>query len=81
MPFPDVQRKPFLHDKKMCYTRQRTQRSYFKRRKLFERSSVSASNGGFFRMKVSNMCEKDSDNLEAHDPRGIAIQGLLHGQS
>ncbi|XP_042426711.1 telomere repeat-binding protein 2-like [Zingiber officinale] len=70
----DIQRKPFLHDKKTCYTRQRTQRSYFKRRKLFERCPVSASNRGFFRMKVSNTFKKDSNKLEAHDPRGTAIR-------
>lgn len=42
----DVERKPSFRNKKMHYTRQRTQRSTFKRRKLFDRHSVLASEFG-----------------------------------
>ncbi|KAL6907621.1 hypothetical protein ACP4OV_002660 [Aristida adscensionis] len=41
--YSDVERKPSFRNKKMHYTRQRTQRSTFKRRKLFDRHSVLAS--------------------------------------
>lgn len=74
---PDTQRKSFLHGKQMCYTRQRTHRSYFKRR-FFEHRSVSTSNGGIFRMEVSNMHEKNSNNVKVYNPHGTDIQGLLH---
>ncbi|KAK9279583.1 hypothetical protein L1049_013262 [Liquidambar formosana] len=39
--------KPIYRNRKTCYRRQRSQRNYpFKRRKLFDRSSVSNSDGG-----------------------------------
>ena len=38
----------------MCYTRQRTQRSSFKRRKLFERRSISASAGFIYGEGIPN---------------------------
>ncbi|XP_062210763.1 telomere repeat-binding protein 5-like [Phragmites australis] len=41
--YSDVERKPSFRNKKMHYTRQRTQRSTFKRRKLFDCHSVIAS--------------------------------------
>ncbi|OEL34784.1 Telomere repeat-binding protein 5 [Dichanthelium oligosanthes] len=44
--YSDVERKPSFRNKKMHYTRQRTQRSTFKRRKLFDRHSVLASEFG-----------------------------------
>jgi len=44
--YSDVDRKPSFRNKKMHYTRQRTQRSTFKRRKLFDRHSVLASEFG-----------------------------------
>ncbi|XP_074555705.1 telomere repeat-binding protein 2-like isoform X2 [Curcuma longa] len=69
----DTQRKSFLHGKQMCYTRQRTHRSYFKRR-FFEHRSVSTSNGGIFRMEVSNMHEKNSNNVKVYNPHGTDIQ-------
>jgi hypothetical protein len=42
----DVERKPSFRNKKMHYTRQRTQRSTFKRRKLFDRHAVLTSELG-----------------------------------
>ncbi|KAG8074437.1 hypothetical protein GUJ93_ZPchr0006g45956 [Zizania palustris] len=39
----DVDRKPSFRNKKMYYTRQRTQRSTFKRRKMFDRHSTLVS--------------------------------------
>ncbi|CAL4889264.1 unnamed protein product [Urochloa decumbens] len=44
--YSDVERKPSFRNKKMHYTRQRTQRSTFKRRKLFDRHTVLASEFG-----------------------------------
>ncbi|KAG2552954.1 telomere repeat-binding protein 5-like [Panicum virgatum] len=44
--YSDVERKPSFRNKKMHYTRQRTQRSTFKRRKLFDRHAVLASEFG-----------------------------------
>ncbi|GJN08304.1 hypothetical protein PR202_ga26210 [Eleusine coracana subsp. coracana] len=41
--YSDVERKPSFRNKKMYYTRQRTQRSTFKRRKMFDRHSVTAA--------------------------------------
>ncbi|CAN6230811.1 unnamed protein product [Urochloa humidicola] len=44
--YSDVERKPSFRNNKMHYTRQRTQRSTFKRRKLFDRHAVLASEFG-----------------------------------
>lgn len=44
--YSDVERKPSFHNKKMHYTRQRTQRTTFKRRKLFDRHAVLTSEFG-----------------------------------
>ncbi|RLN42796.1 telomere repeat-binding protein 5-like [Panicum miliaceum] len=44
--YSDVEQKPSFRNKKMHYTRQRTQRSTFKRRKLFDRHAVLASEFG-----------------------------------
>ncbi|CAN6284756.1 unnamed protein product [Urochloa humidicola] len=44
--YSDIERKPSFRNKKMHYTRQRTQRSTFKRRKLFDRHAVLASEFG-----------------------------------
>lgn len=41
----NTEMKPSFHNRKVCYTRQRTQRSAFKRRKLFQRRPMSAPNG------------------------------------
>nr|XP_010937605.1 telomere repeat-binding protein 2 isoform X2 [Elaeis guineensis] len=50
----DAEMKPVFRSRRMSCTRQRTQRSSFKRRKLFERFSISASDGGIFREGISN---------------------------
>ncbi|THU70072.1 hypothetical protein C4D60_Mb08t21190 [Musa balbisiana] len=63
----DVEQKPALRGKRMCYTRQRTQRSSFKRRKLFYNCSVSASDGGVYNEGVSNIREKGRIKLETDD--------------
>ncbi|TKW37331.1 hypothetical protein SEVIR_1G040000v4 [Setaria viridis] len=44
--YSDVERKPSFRNKKMHYTGQRTQRSTFKRRKLFDHHAVLASEFG-----------------------------------
>ncbi|XP_038985279.1 telomere-binding protein 1-like [Phoenix dactylifera] len=63
----DVEMKPFFRSRRMSCTRQRTQRSSFKRRKLFERCSMSASDGGIFREGISNPPGKGGIKVEASD--------------
>ncbi|CAD5166631.1 unnamed protein product [Musa acuminata subsp. malaccensis] len=69
----DTEKKRSLHGKKIYYTRQRTQRSYCKRRKLFERCLVSASNGGMYSGDIPNLCEMGGIGTEAHDPRTAVL--------
>ncbi|KAJ8458787.1 hypothetical protein OPV22_031713 [Ensete ventricosum] len=64
----DTEKKRSLHGKKIYYTRQRTQRSYCKRRKLFERCLVSTSNGGMYSRNIPNLCEMGGIGVEAHHP-------------
>ncbi|CAL9134917.1 unnamed protein product [Musa textilis] len=64
----DTEKKRSLHGKKIYYTRQRTQRSYCKRRKLFEHCLVSTSNGGMYSGDIPNLCEMGGIGVEAHDP-------------
>ncbi|XP_077238992.1 telomere repeat-binding protein 5-like [Tasmannia lanceolata] len=55
----DLGTKPVFRSSKMCYRRQRTQRcSPFKRRNLFERRSLSTSDGGISSEAISNSPEK-----------------------
>ncbi|WOL14904.1 telomere repeat-binding protein 2-like [Canna indica] len=70
----DIETKAVLRSKKICYTRQRTQRSYFKRRRLIERCMISASNRGFFSEDISSLCEKNSIKIEAHDPHRTSLE-------
>ncbi|XP_008784600.2 telomere repeat-binding protein 2 [Phoenix dactylifera] len=70
----DVEMKSVFHSRRMPCTRQRTQRSSFKRRKLFERCSISASDGGIFRDGISNPPGKGGIKLEASDS-----PATLHG--
>ncbi|KAG1371713.1 telomere repeat-binding protein 2 [Cocos nucifera] len=69
-----VEMKPVFRSRRMSCTRQRTQRSSFKRRKLFERFSISASDGGIFREGISNPPGKGGIKVEA---RHSAV--TLHG--
>ncbi|XP_072959831.1 telomere-binding protein 1-like [Typha angustifolia] len=69
----DVEAKSSFRCKKMCSTRQRTQRTMFKRRKLFERCLVSPS-GGIFSEGISNSPAKSSIKMEASDSHAT-----LHG--
>ncbi|KAG1339236.1 putative Telomere-binding protein 1 [Cocos nucifera] len=69
----DVEMKPVFRSRRMPCTRLRT-RSSFKRRKLFERCSLSASDGGIFRDGISNPPGKSGIKLEASD-----APATLHG--
>ncbi|CAL9180324.1 unnamed protein product [Musa hybrid cultivar] len=65
----DVEQKHAVQGKRMCYTRQRTQRNSSKRRKLFDRCSVSVCGGGIYD-DVSNLCENGGIKLETYDSQG-----------
>ncbi|KAF8397470.1 hypothetical protein HHK36_016387 [Tetracentron sinense] len=55
----DGETRPVYRFRKSCYTRQRSQRNFpFKRRKLFDRSSVSKSDGGISSEQIFNSPEK-----------------------
>ncbi|KAJ6832713.1 telomere repeat-binding protein 2-like isoform X1 [Iris pallida] len=60
--------KAIYRNRKLCYTRQRTQRCSFKRRKLFERRSVSASNLDIYNEGVSLSPRLDCIKMETSDP-------------
>ncbi|XP_020695415.1 telomere repeat-binding protein 2-like [Dendrobium catenatum] len=61
--------KPALHSRKLSYTRQRTQRCSFKRKKLLERFSSSASNGGFCSQDVPDSLVKCDTKFDSSDPQ------------
>ncbi|XP_073113229.1 telomere repeat-binding protein 5 isoform X1 [Elaeis guineensis] len=63
----DVEMKPIFRSRRMPCRRLRTQRSSFKRKKLFERCSISASDGGIFRDDITNPPAKSGIKLEASD--------------
>ncbi|KAJ8471548.1 hypothetical protein OPV22_025891 [Ensete ventricosum] len=63
----DVEQKPALRGKRMCYTRQRTQRSSFKRRKLFDHCPVLAYDGGIYGEGLSKMSGNSRIKLETDD--------------
>ncbi|KAH0461042.1 hypothetical protein IEQ34_008617 [Dendrobium chrysotoxum] len=74
--------KPALRSRKLSYTRQRTQRSSFKRKKLLERVSFSASNGGFCSQDVPDSlvkCDKCDTKFDSSDPH--AHLNDAHGRS
>nr|XP_010931283.1 telomere repeat-binding protein 3 isoform X3 [Elaeis guineensis] len=55
----DVETKPASHSRKICHARRRTQRSLFKRRKVFEHCSISPSDGGISSKGFCNPFEKE----------------------
>lgn len=61
----DVKVKPVFRNRKLFYTRQRTQRSSFKRKKLFDRCSLSPSCGTSRDEALLDSLEKNSFRLEA----------------
>jgi hypothetical protein len=67
----DVDRKPSFRNKKMHYTRQRTQRSTFKRRKLFDRHSVLASEFGTAHGKGN------TKKVTGRDSHAVSLEGLF----
>ncbi|XP_077232746.1 telomere repeat-binding protein 5-like [Tasmannia lanceolata] len=72
----DLEMKPVFRSKKMCYTRQRTQSCFpFKKRKLFERCSLSTSDGGISSEGVSNSSEKGVDG------NPTCLGATMHGAS
>lgn len=66
--------KPLYRKRKTCYDRQRYKRDIlFKRRKLFDQSSIATSDGGFSSESVSNSPEKGI----SEDKNGSAA--IVHG--
>lgn len=61
--------KPSYHCRKMCYTHQRTHKSYFKRRKLFDRKSVFLSDAGIRRQTVVKSSGKHIKEEAGEDSR------------
>jgi hypothetical protein len=68
----DVERKPSFRNKKMHYTRQRTQRSTFKRRKMFDRHSVIASD------EFERVNGKGNTKGTARDSHAASFEGLFY---
>jgi hypothetical protein len=62
--YSDVDRKPSFRNKKMYYTRQRTQRSTFKRRKMFDRHSA----------QVSEEYAKANTKFAARDSHAVSLE-------
>lgn len=55
----DGEMKPVFRKRKSCYTRQRSQRIFpFKKRKLYDQSSVSTYNRGISSEGISGVCKK-----------------------
>lgn len=74
MVYVDGGMKPLYNKRKSCYSRDRFQHdTFYKRRKLFERSSVVSSDGTFSSESVSNSPEKGKGG----DMSGF--NGMLHG--
>lgn len=74
----DIETKPAFRIKKMCYTRQRTQRTLFKRRRLFEHCSISSSGEEIFREGISNSHLKGNPRKEASASHATSHGGLFH---
>ncbi|KAJ0979520.1 hypothetical protein J5N97_014994 [Dioscorea zingiberensis] len=70
----DAEMKPFFRSRKLCYTRQRTQRSSFKRRKMLECYPISASAGG-----IKEECMPVSVGNHAFKAEGSHSSATLHG--
>jgi hypothetical protein len=68
----DVERKPSFRNKKVHYTRQRTQRSTFKRRKMFDRHSVIASE------EFERVNGKGNRKATAKDSHAASFEGLFY---
>ncbi|KAG0450446.1 hypothetical protein HPP92_026699 [Vanilla planifolia] len=66
----DVNMKPVFHSHKLCYTRQRTQRSSFKRKTVKERCSFSTSKGGFS-AALTDSTLKDGIKLDTADHHSV----------
>ncbi|XP_020267619.1 telomere repeat-binding protein 5-like isoform X2 [Asparagus officinalis] len=68
----DVQMKTVFGSKKMCYTRQRTQRSPFKRRKLFEHRPISVAVGGIYGEGIPKSAKFGGLQIERNDGHAIS---------
>lgn len=72
--------KPIYHSRKNCYKRQLSQMNIpFKKRKLFDRSSVSNSDG-FIRSSGSNYSPENGMNQNTSGPRdqeGMSLNCFL----
>ncbi|XP_038980975.1 telomere repeat-binding protein 2 isoform X2 [Phoenix dactylifera] len=80
----DLDMKPAFHSLKFCYTRRRTQRYSFKRKKVFEHRSMSLSDGGTSSKGLCNSSEKEinykTNNLHAALHGGNGTSSPASGQ-
>lgn len=71
----DVEMKPVFRSRKVLCTRKRTQRSSFKRRKLFEHCAVSTSTGGIYGENAPNPLKFRGIKIEAAEAHA-GLDGL-----
>ncbi|KAJ6835604.1 telomere repeat-binding protein 5-like [Iris pallida] len=69
----DVEMKPNFYRRKICYARQRTQRSLFKRRKFFKRCSISASVGGG-NNRVNRVSSANNGNMSSYEREDFHVK-------
>lgn len=73
--YPDGELKPVYRNRKLCYKRQRSQRIYpCKRRRLFDRCSVSNADGG-----ISSEGISPSFKNEGSDGDAFGVDFKMHG--
>ncbi|KAG1337866.1 telomere repeat-binding protein 2 [Cocos nucifera] len=71
----DVETKPDFHSLKFCYTRRRTQRYSFKRRRVFEHRLTSPSDGG---ISSKGSCSSSENEINYKTNNSHAA---LHGEN
>ncbi|XP_072997638.1 telomere-binding protein 1-like isoform X1 [Typha latifolia] len=69
----DVEMRSAFRNKKMFYTRQRTQRNTFKRRKLFEHRLISPSDEEIFGQGMHKSAAKGTIKVEAGDLHATSL--------
>lgn len=73
LPNFDVEMKPNFYRRKICYARQRTQRSLFKRRKFFQRCSILTSVGGS-NNKVNRVSSSINGRMPSYEPEDFHVK-------
>ncbi|KAJ6803577.1 telomere repeat-binding protein 2-like isoform X1 [Iris pallida] len=73
LPKTDVETKPNFYRRKICYARQWTQRSVFKRRKFFQRCSILTSVGGS-NNKVNRVSSSFNGRMPSYEPEDFHVK-------